>query len=271
MLLRGVAFRSGSRFSGSEWNHSSTEAQWHALRAVADLVISPAQRAGWHVLVADSTYVALEMEQAWLAATKAAWPVDTLRRHNSLLADTQVGTMISALDWVATYGIPWAALLLWRVDLILKQPLNVPAPGASGNVLVPFPEFGQVAADDAMELPMCHTVSDQIIWVPRAMQATFAEYLQSLYTREALTKRPEVPERMHLHMPVSYFIEGAWKPGTEGAPEANWNPLYDIIGRENAARPKTLPNRRCRVAHMGRTKDDVAVATKGGVAASPHK
>lgn len=233
VLLRGVAFREGSRWI---WNSGpgpeAVADQSAALQSIRSFALAPAHEAGWRGCdVAIDVVLHGEdarLRQAWHQAVTAHLQLTPVRSRISEKhqGTAQIASVLSSLAWLSAGEnllTNAGGLLLLRADVLLKQSLRVPQPnadeGATQFIRVPF---------DMMECTKGHLLVDTIVFVPATQYEPFERFL---------LRRPKAGDLHWIHHGTGVWLE-TWLPHFHGDPNTavNWNPMYEIIGRPRATK-----------------------------------
>ena len=260
-VLRGQAFRNASTaYNSNAHSASNAEPQLRTVAALHRDVLPALMRRGWSpTVLADITSPpqhAVALERALLRLR----PLKVRLRERRL--PSQLASLEATLRWAmdaAARVVAWHAVLLLRIDVILKQPLPLPAPVARGTraeqrLLLPFlnrprthtrsspvlavPPSGRVAVSDVLAfLPRCRVA--ELLTVLRAAVATRRTVngsrplpLDDLERRERTTCLG-LMEAGHLHrlcecMRAVHVLLPLLR---ESNPALEWNELYAFDGR----------------------------------------
>ena len=191
ILLRGAAFRHGGRTSSRDGltaynavNPASGE-QLVALKSFQQNVVVPATAIGWRVGLAIDVVLPTRLHGAWqqvkIASGLHATAIERLGEN--LRAGTQSESLAESLQWVSrtmpAEGEARSAVLITRVDLVLRRPLPLPAPpDVPGKLIMPFREIKAKSRDGRQGNGRCLVSwSDPIIYVPRCHALPSMTYL----------------------------------------------------------------------------------------------
>ena len=195
-----------------------------ALRSITTFVLHPATRAKWHAVIAADVVVPKQLEALWYNATAAlSTPLAAQRLSPRHLGHSQVASIASSIRWSVSLLQTAGTLLLLRVDLVLKAEVPACLVGHCQNVRVPFDLIE--CDDDNMAF---RALSDAILWIPAAAFAPFDSML--------LRGNHQGHSLHSMHMETGLETVDVMLPGFQGDTntDADWNPLFYIIGREHA-------------------------------------
>ena len=196
ILLRGAAFRHGSRTSSRDRltaynavNPASGE-QLVALTSLQQNVVVPATAIGWRVGLAIDVVLPPQLHGAWQQVKSASGlHVAAIERlSENLRASSQSESFADSLEWasrtMAADGEARSAVLITRVDLVLRRPLPLPAPpDVPGKLIMPFREIKAKSREGRQGYGRCLVSwSDPIIYVPRCRIALDCTRLHSMAT-----------------------------------------------------------------------------------------
>lgn len=249
VLLRGEAYRDGQRGKSSYTSRAPhvEAAQRNALRSIIQFALEPLRTRGWStLLLADITTsrsrhaeLASWLNSSSVSAQVSGW-AHRVRAYPA--GKTQLGSLNQSFAWAlaAAANKPWRALLLLRVDLTLKAPLNLPSPpkyhaecarSSSCDLISPFRVGSRTPSGNP-------SPNDVILWLPRCR---IAEFIAQLAVRAAVaadrTKFLAIRAvGMHdlcdwltdaPHGRVRFMLPGVWN--SDSSAEAN--PIYRMSGR----------------------------------------
>jgi len=240
VVLTGQSFRQGGQHSTG--TSADVSEQEEALRSVQQHVLDPAQRQGWNLFVAIDTFAdmqAMESDKA-VAAQRALCEFGA---HDMQISPTPrgaklPGSLLLTFERLAKH--PWAAMLMLRIDLVLKVPLTLPSPGDQGPVRVPFAtSCNPGCAPDEMThggprlapaaLPR---VADTFFFVPRTRAVEWSRALAA--HRDC--SRGDLHNLLFYLADVNYLAPLSNITRRFDADSAkNFNPIYRITGRPEAA------------------------------------
>ena len=243
VLLRGTAFRGN--------HHNAAEEQRESLQSIHTHLLQPAISLGWKpAVLADVVVPDGGGSMAWNSISRATLGDYLLADRAALThpANMQSTSILASIHWAETAdSAAWkshAALLLLRVDLLLKIAPPLPPPGAATCedrcVTLPFAldetEYHTKPQRDTkpvLDRGGCSVaVADTLIWLPRRMHGAFVMALNgSAHGTSNL-------HSLHELLPVTLFY-----PLTSVNADANTddeaNPLYHIIGRKQGSHVRT--------------------------------
>ena len=191
ILLRGAAFRHGGRTSSRDGltaynavNPASGE-QLVALKSFQQNVVVPATAIGWRVGLAIDVVLPPQLHGAWQQVKSASGlhAAAIERLSENLRASSQSESFANSLEWasrtLAAEGAARSAVLITRVDLVLRRPLPLPAPpDVPGKLIMPFREIKAKSRDGTQGNGRCLVSwSDPIIYVPRCHALPSMTYL----------------------------------------------------------------------------------------------
>ena len=194
ILLRGAAFRHGSRTSSRDRltaynavNPASGE-QLVALKSLQQNVVVPATAIGWRVGLAIDVVLPPQLHGAWQQVKSASGlhAAAIERLSENLRASSQSESFANSLEWasrtLAAEGAARSAVLITRVDLVLRRPLPLPAPpDVPGKLIMPFREIKAKSREGRQGYGRCLVSwSDPIIYVPRCRTALDCARLRSI-------------------------------------------------------------------------------------------
>ena len=257
VLLHGVAFRSTER--GSWYSHDANatatehKEQFQSLSSVRTHVVGPAAQSGWDVtLLADVVLPKALFPQWKHAVQSASLKLAGQRVSAHHVGETQVQSVLASLDWAKQtlskelfQAGTAAAMLLLRVDLLIKTDLPLPPPptgaaAASGSGALRFPFH--VRSDLCAKKKMMSMLSDVLIFVPGSARERFETVLQhhrdSQNLHTIVGKNPNRGVDETLALDFETMLPATFE--AEADSSAEWNPLYQIIGRPAAPKPTKL-------------------------------
>ena len=152
ILLHGLAFRSSGKApqdNNAPLHASATRnEQFNALQSFQQHVMAPAAARGWSVLLASDLVMPQAQQTLWTKVCHHSGVKPTHQRIRSSYGfNLQTDTVKDSLAWVTRVAPEaWSmrgALLLVRVDLVLRRPLQLPPPPRAGQpgstmMMVPF-------------------------------------------------------------------------------------------------------------------------------------
>ena len=224
LVLRGQGFRTGGHRSRTYT--TQLEEQLRAVTSVHDHVVVPAERNGWslslalHVFAPPRHVDALLAHLAELQMSPAA-----IRNHTSPDESSQLASWATSLQWAGRKTpAQWSAMLILRLDLALKQPLPLPAPcGIGHTILAAFQQSFAFGSHNNEGQPR---IADVLLFVPRVRHAELLAALKRVKNTKAV-----------LHDLCNWVddVGFMFSPGHDANSEKEWNPLYRITGRPEAA------------------------------------
>ena len=239
VVIRGATHRVGNEHSRNV--NADPLPQNNVLLSFEANILEPARRLNWSIDLCADVEVPREHRGSLLERLSLLGVDNATRLSVRPLARLQLLSLQRSLEWcyIQQGQQPWDALLVWRIDLEMKQPLHIPAPGrVSCDIIVPFQCF-----DDVGRTRQGHPlVSDALFWVP---WCRYAEWMRALERRlneggQSLggANDTRVDRGTHWHdlcdrvSDVSYF-EGTRHKANSAR---DWNPLYRMTGRAEAAK-----------------------------------
>ena len=224
LVLRGQGFRTGGHRSRTYT--TQLEEQLRAVTSVHDHVVVPAGRNGWslslalHVFAPPRHVDALLAHFAELQMSPAA-----IRNHTAPDEPSQLASWATSLQWAGRKTpAQWSAMLILRLDLAFKQPLPLPAPcGIGHTILAPFQQSFAFGSHNNEGQPR---IADVLLFVPRVRHAELLAALKRVKSTKAV-----------LHDLCNWVddVGFMFSPGHDANSEKEWNPLYRITGRPEAA------------------------------------
>ena len=191
-----------------------------------DHVVVPAERNGWslslalHVFAPPRHVDALLAHFAELQMSPAA-----IRNHTAPDEPSQLASWATSLQWAGRKTpAQWSAMLILRLDLALKQPLPLPAPcGIGHTILAAFQQSFAFGSHNNEGQPR---IADVLLFVPRVRHAELLAALKRVKNTKAV-----------LHDLCNWVddVGFMFSPGHDANSEKEWNPLYRITGRPEAA------------------------------------
>ena len=224
LVLRGQGFRIGGHRSRT--HTSQLEEQLRAVTSVHDHVVVPAERNGWslslalHVFAPPRHVDALLAHLAVLQMSPAA-----IRNQTAPDEPTQLASWATSLQWAGRMGpARWSAMLILRLDLAFKQHLPLPRPcGIGHRILATFQQSFAFGSHNNQGQPR---IADVLLFVPRVRHAELLAALKGLGSTKEV-----------LHDLCNWVddVGFMFSPGHDANSEKEWNPLYRITGRREAA------------------------------------
>ncbi len=253
ILLRGLAFRSGGRApqfrSGALSTGGTIGTQLWALRSLKQNAIESATSAGWTVTLAMDVVVPSHRVQEWRAACSQARVFEKVARVLERISpayrhDFQSSSILDGVEWLAGQApdefAMRGALLLMRVDLVLRQPLPLPRPPDSDSrPIVPF-----AYVESNKDGGCTKQYADTIIYVPTQGYEPFKRLLTSRKSNSLHALAAAFNNDVRLFAPDA---------NAEADASVHWNPLYSMIGRPEAKTIALQPN--CSNVGGGRFSD----------------
>jgi len=228
IIVHGIAYRGCGR--GCQTASSSTYEQSRAFKTFQQHVLMPAIASGWNVSLAIDVVLEPQHVQHWHRLTSSlakSFPI-YLNDGPNYRGSSQLASTRTTLNWcmnaMAAAGDSNArgALLLIRVDLMIRKPLPMPMPNdRDERVIVPFRMLGLSSTPNCASKKM--STSDTIIWVPRAARPV---------AERCLWRQTDAISLDTLCHPDLRFFS----PTTNADPnsEVAWNDIYYMIGRNQS-------------------------------------
>ena len=252
VVLRGEVFRQVDRRTAGPARARVTaqdpSEQLAALKSVERYVLAPARLAGWSPAVAADLVVAPQHREGLIMNMSHTFgQLVALRLKEGLATPTQLTGWLHTLQWVrsATFDVfNWMVLLILRADLAFKMALPLPPSEVlvgSRTVFAPF----QISERFGARTHYNHTrISDVMLLVAHRA----ASSLQMALETWARTDRRHFGG---LHDLADHYAEGSVGVLIASRHDSNsmleWNPLYRLVGRPEAARvPLGNPRRTAR-------------------------
>jgi hypothetical protein len=153
-------------------------------------VVVPATAIGWRVGLAIDVVLPPQLHGAWQQVKSASGlhAAAIERLSENLRASSQSESFADSLEWasrtLAAEGEARSAVLITRVDLVLRRPLPLPAPpDVPGKLIMPFREIKAKSREGRQGYGRCLVSwSDPIIYVPRCRIALDCARLHSMAT-----------------------------------------------------------------------------------------
>ena len=243
-----MGFGSGSVLHGS----SSPDEQLKALASLVPHVLHAARMVGWrHVVLGADVIVPARYSSEFREALQnlsslADIPIAGVRTAPTHpKASSQMASWVRTLQWISsTLDVDWTALLLLRADLLLKARMPLPAPPlpvAPEGGMILFAPF-RISGAFGATTPGNHArVADTFLLVPREASALLTACL-----REKSSRGQYAPNLHGLgDVCPSAEIRMMLTSQHDSDSSKQWNPLYRMIGRPEAAPPiASVPPRR---------------------------
>lgn len=191
-----------------------------------DHVVVPAERNGWSLSLALHLFAPPRHVDALLAHfAELQMSPAAIRNHTAPDEPSQLASWATSLQWAGRKTpAQWSAMLILRLDLALKQPLPLPAPcGIGHTILAAFQQSFAFGSHNNEGQPR---IADVLLFVPRVRHAELLAALKRVKNTKAV-----------LHDLCNWVddVGFMFSPGHDANSEKEWNPLYRITGRPEAA------------------------------------
>lgn len=265
-IVRGEAFRLAKRGHsgrGMRATDGPIEEQAAALRSQWQHLFSPLTSSGWRMpLIAVDVVVGNKAGNAnWLRRVllssrgrkQLLGPrvPDVVLRIRSEITTSMPRGVLRSIEWARNQLSPADraaphALLLLRPDLFIKQPVCLHAashaPFAPSNVLALFPHKGHSPTmhQPVNATPTHHLVNDMLFFVPPRTVSAFMRAVDAGSKRAELHSLPQLLAQHASSTDEVANVTVASYLATlhDSSPLKDFNPLYELIGRNIKKKPR---------------------------------